>query len=157
MTPTHAVKKGRSYRCYVSTSLITGARSDHAKGWRIPAGDVECLVPPSLRSALSKAMQLAEVWATLPPIRIREIVRSVIGTVEIHDEKVIASLKRKEIASALLGDTFIPLAISGPETIELHIGAKLRRAGKGIRLVIGGGIVEARWADNGFDPRHVGR
>ena len=41
MTPTHAVKKGRRYRYYVSTSLITGTRSDHAKGWRIPAGDIE--------------------------------------------------------------------------------------------------------------------
>ena len=47
MTPTHAVKKGRRYRYYVSTPLITGTRSDHAKGWRIPAGDIEGSGPRS--------------------------------------------------------------------------------------------------------------
>lgn len=166
MTPTHAVKTGRRYRYYVSTSLITDTRSDHAKGWRIPAGDVEALVvdrlraffasepdvgealscceldASSLRSAFSKATQLAEGWAATPPIRIRELVRSVIGSVEIHDEKVIVSLKRRKIASVLLGDGVSLPAISGPETFELRIEAKLRRAGKGIRLVVGSGIAE---------------
>jgi hypothetical protein len=166
MTPTHAVEKGHRYRYYVSTSLITGARSDHAKGWRIPAGDVEALVldrlraffasgsdvgkalscfeldASSLRSALLKATQLAQGWPTLPPIRIRELVRSVVGTVEIHDGSVVVSLKRKEIASALLGNTFNLAAIREPDTLELCIEAKLRRAGKGIRLVVGGGIAE---------------
>jgi DNA invertase Pin-like site-specific DNA recombinase len=166
MTPTHAVKKGRRYRYYVSTSLITGARSDHAKGWRIPAGEIEGLVlnrlraffasetdvgealscfefdASSLRSALSKAMQLAASWAAFPPIRIRELVRLVIGTVEVHDEKVIVPLKRKEIASVLLDETIDPAAINEPNTFELCIEAKLRRAGKGIRLVVGGGTLE---------------
>ncbi|WP_414463635.1 recombinase family protein [Hyphomicrobium sp. DY-1] len=166
MTPTHAVKKGRRYRYYVSTSLITGARSDHTKGWRIPAGDIECLVFDRLRAffasasdvgealscfeldasrlrlALSKAMQLTDGWAALPSVGIRELVRSVVGNVEIHDEKIIVSLKRKEMASVLLGDTFSLSTIKGPETFELHIGAKLRRAGKGIRLVVGGGVAE---------------
>lgn len=166
MTPTHAVKKGRRYRYYVSTSLITGTRSDHAKGWRIPAGDVECLVldrlraffaserdvgeafscfeldASSLRLALSTAMQLTAGWAALPSVGIRELVRSVIGTVEMHDEKVIVSLKRKDMASVLLGDTFSLPTITGPETFELRIGASLRRAGKGIRLVPGGVVAE---------------
>ncbi|MFT3731714.1 MAG: recombinase family protein [Hyphomicrobium sp.] len=166
MTPTHAVKKGRRYRYYVSTSLITGIRSDHAKGWRLPAGDVEALVLDRLRAffasqpdvgealscfdldasilrlALSKATQLAEEWATLPPIRIRELVRSVVENVEIHEVKVTVSLKRKGVASDLLGGTCSLPAISVPETFELCIGAKLRRAGKGIRLVVGGGLAE---------------
>lgn len=155
MTPTHAVKKGRRYRYYVSTSLITGTRSDHAKGWRIPAGDVEAMVldrlraffaserdvgdalscfeldASNLRSVLSKVMQLAEGWTSLPSIKVRELVRSVIETVEIHDDEVITSLKRRQIASFLLGDTFSPPAITGPETFELRIEAKLRRAGRG--------------------------
>jgi DNA invertase Pin-like site-specific DNA recombinase len=166
MTPTHAVKKGRRYRYYVSTSLITGSRSDHAKGWRIPAGDVEAFVldrlrtffasepdvgealacfeldATTLRSALSKAMQIAEGWATLPPIRIRELVRSVVGIVEIHNERVIASLKRRGIASVLLDNTFNLAAIKEPDAFELRIDAKLRRAGKGIRLVVGSGFAE---------------
>ncbi len=34
MTPTHAVKRGRRYRYYVSTALISGARTDHATSRR---------------------------------------------------------------------------------------------------------------------------
>jgi DNA invertase Pin-like site-specific DNA recombinase len=166
MTPTHAVKKGRRYRYYVSTSLITGARSDHAKGWRIPAGEIEGLVlnrlraffasetdvgealsrfdldASTLRSAQSKAKQLAETWTDLPRNKARELVRCVIQTVEIDDEKIVISLKRKETGSVLLDNAFSLPPMSGPDAFELCIEAKLRRAGKGIRLVIGGSVAE---------------
>ncbi len=104
MTPTHAVKKGRRYRYYVSTQLISGTRSDHAKGWRIPAGDIEVLVldrlreffasdrdlgealscfdldASAVRSAMMKASQLVEGWASMSPIRLRELVHTVVET-----------------------------------------------------------------------------
>jgi hypothetical protein len=38
MTSTHAVKKGRRYRYYVSTALINGTRSLHETGLGVPAG-----------------------------------------------------------------------------------------------------------------------
>ena len=41
LTPSHAVKKGTRYRYYVSRSLIVGTAKDHAKGRRIPAGNLE--------------------------------------------------------------------------------------------------------------------
>ena len=166
MTPTHAVKKGRRYRYYVSTSLITGARSDHAKGWRIPAGEIEGLVlnrlraffasetdvgealscfdldASTLRSALSKAKQLAETWTDLLRNKVRELVRSIVETVEIQDEKIVTSLKRKEAASVLLVNALSLPPMSEPGAFELCIEARLRRAGKGIRLVVGGGVAE---------------
>lgn len=46
------------------------------------------------------------------------------------------------MASGLLGDAFSLPTITGPETFELRIEAKLRRAGKGVRLVVGGGLAE---------------
>ena len=166
MTPTHAVKKGRRYRYYVSAQLISGTRSDHAKGWRIPAGDIEMLVldrlraflasnrdlgetlstfdldAAAVRSAMMKASQLAEGWASLPPIKLRELVRTVVETVTVDDESVVSSLKPAAVATILLGDTcnFPEGRRSG--AIELTIDAKLRRAGKGIRLVVGGGVAE---------------
>jgi DNA invertase Pin-like site-specific DNA recombinase len=166
MTPTHAVKKGRRYRYYVSTSLITGARSDHVKGWRIPAGEIEGLVldrlraffgsehdigealscfdldASTLRSALSKAKQFAETWTDLPRNKVRELVRSVVEAVEIQDEKIVIVLKRKEGASVLFGNAVNLPVIGEAGTFKLEIEGKLRRAGKGIRLVIGGGIAE---------------
>ena len=109
MTPTHAVKKGRRYRYYVSTKLISGTRADHAKGWRIPAGDIEMLVldrlraffasdrdlgealarfdldASAVRTAMNKASQLVEGWASLPPIKLRELVRTVVETITVDD------------------------------------------------------------------------
>ena len=166
MTPTHAVKKGRRYRYYVSTPLITGKRSDHAKGWRVPAGDVEVLVldrlrayfaserdvgealscfdldASAIRSAMANARQLAEGWTILPSIKIRELVRSVVETVRVNDDEVVASLKQRKVAAVLLGDRCDFPEDRQLDAIDLHIEAKLRRAGKGIRLMIGGGIAE---------------
>jgi hypothetical protein len=49
------------------------------------------------------------------------------------------SLKPKELASVLLGNNCRLPSDGQPDLIELCIEAKLRRAGKGIRLVVGGG------------------
>ena len=128
MTPTHAVKKGRRYRYYVSAQLISGTRSDHAKGWRIPAGDIEVLVldrlrafldsdrefgdalsrfdldASAVRSAMATASQLVEGWANLPPIKLRELVRTIVETITVDDERVVASLKPADFATILLGE-----------------------------------------------------
>jgi site-specific DNA recombinase len=90
MTPTHAVKRGKRYRYYVSQSLITGTRSANTNGQRVAAADVEGLVldrirsflasdvdvsdalasfdldAPTQRTLLAKATQLSRQWATLP-------------------------------------------------------------------------------------------
>lgn len=175
MTPTHAVKKGRRYRYYASTPLITGARADDAKGWRVPAGDVESLLLDRLRaffaseqnvgevlssfdldastfrSALSKAIHLSDNWASLPSIKIRELVRSVIERVGVHDDVLVASLKPKELAAVLAGNTCHVSSDKQLDSIELRAEAKLRRAGKEIRLAVGGGI-----ADNKPDGKMIG-
>lgn len=166
MTPTHAVKKGRRYRYYVSTQLNTGTRSDQAKGWRVPAGDVEFLVldrlraffaserdvgealscfdldASAIRSAMAKASQLVEGWTSLPPIKLRELVRTVVETVRVDDAEVVAALKRQEVATVLLGDKCDVPEGRQLDAIDLRIEAKLRRVGKGIRLMIGGGLAE---------------
>ena len=43
MTPTHATKKAKRYRYYVSASLLAGDRPQAQKGMRVPAGDIEAL------------------------------------------------------------------------------------------------------------------
>jgi site-specific DNA recombinase len=164
MTPTHAIKKGRRYRYYVSTQLISGTRSDDAKGRRIPAGDIEGLVldrlreffasdrdlgdalscfdldASAVRSAMTAASQLVEEWTSLPPIKLREVVRTVIANLIVHDDRVIASLNPTEVATLLLGDEYNVPAARPSGAIELTIDVKLRRAGKGIRLIVGGGV-----------------
>jgi len=49
MTPTHATKRGRRYRYYVSASLLASERPRANGGIRVPAGDIEGLVLDRLR------------------------------------------------------------------------------------------------------------
>src|SRR3984893_11443120 len=89
-------------RYYVSMALITRSRSEHPKRRRIPAGDIEGLVLDRLRAlfasgaevsdavaplgldaatqraVLDRAAKLAERWAKLASLELRERVRSVV-------------------------------------------------------------------------------
>src|SRR4051794_668659 len=53
LTPSHAVKKGRRYRYYVSAALITDAGTDRAQGWRLAAREIEEAVIRILADALT--------------------------------------------------------------------------------------------------------
>ena len=44
MRPSHARRKGRRYRYYLSTDLVVGSVATGASGWRIPAGEIEAAV-----------------------------------------------------------------------------------------------------------------
>jgi len=65
MTPTHAVKTGKRYRYYVFATLITGKRSEHVRGQRLPAGDIEGLVLDRLRTFFASDTEVSE---TLSPL-----------------------------------------------------------------------------------------
>jgi site-specific DNA recombinase len=160
MTPTHAVKNGKRYRYYVSTALVTGSRSENPKGRRIPAGDIEGLVLDRLRSffssrtnvadalapldldahsldtALRNASALSERWLVLPPIEMRSLVRDLVEQVIIAADRIDVHLNRVRIAAAL------ETRVQGEPNLDpvtLSIEAKLRRAGKGRRLIIANG------------------
>jgi site-specific DNA recombinase len=60
MTPTHATKKAKRYRYYVSASLL--ARDPQAqKGTRVPAGDIEALVLDRLRAFFSSRTDIGGI------------------------------------------------------------------------------------------------
>jgi DNA invertase Pin-like site-specific DNA recombinase len=164
MTPSHASKAGRRYRYYVSAPLITGTRSDTGRGWRIPAGDIEALVldrlsaflasEQELGAALSSvdldateivegmrsAARLVQEWPNMAPTKARELVLSLVDSIIVREEAVAMSLKCGEVPAILLGGKRSEVSNAATGTFELHIPAKLRRAGKGIKLALGGGI-----------------
>lgn len=84
MTPTHANKKGRRYRYYVSNDLIVGRRSDadgeggsdRSGARRIPAADLEAVVDRSIRSFLSDEAGLYPLIAAtgVDPVRTRSTI-----------------------------------------------------------------------------------
>ncbi|MGH7881033.1 MAG: recombinase family protein, partial [Candidatus Binataceae bacterium] len=169
LTPTHAVKKGKRYRYYVSTALITGSHSEHPKGWRIPAGDIERLVLDRLRAlfasggevseavaplgldaatqgaVLDRSAKLAKRWATLASLELRERVLSLVRQIQIGDAQISVWLNRTAIVSSVMPDTAPGAKDCMPavEPLVLSITASLRRAGKGVPLVIGNGAAKA--------------
>ncbi len=113
MTPTHANKKGRRYRYYVSQSLIKRGRPKGSDaGRRVPAGDVEQLVADRItgflrdeaavfdtietfvadvnerRSIVRQAADLAGRWRDLGPPEKRRILQSLVARIELGRESV---------------------------------------------------------------------
>src|SRR5439155_9117172 len=64
LTPSHAVKKGRRYRYYVSAALITEAGAVQAPGWRLAATEIEEVVISILIDALTSPATLLERLGT---------------------------------------------------------------------------------------------
>ena len=75
LTPSHAVKKGRRYRYYVSAALITDAGTDRAQGWRLAAREIEDAVIRILADALTSPASLVERIgaAGMPSDQIRKL------------------------------------------------------------------------------------
>ncbi len=169
LSPTHAVKKGKRYRYYVSTNLITSGRCDHKKGQRIPAGDIEGLVLDRLRAffassaeigdaiaplgvdattqgaLLERSAMLAERLTKLASLELRELLQSLVKRIEVGDDQILAWYNRAAILSVVMPDLAHNPIDRMPvvEPVVLSIPATLRRAGKGVRLVIGNGTPRA--------------
>jgi site-specific DNA recombinase len=161
MTSTHATKSAKRYRYYVSASLLTGDHSRAQKGMRIPAGDIEALVLDRLRTffssktdigdaiapldlearafdaALRNAFTLSKRWLAMPPVEMKSLVRDTVERVTIAANRIDIWLNRAKIAAALEAGEGSQRPDIDP--ITLSIEAKLRRVGKGKRLVIANG------------------
>jgi site-specific DNA recombinase len=159
MTPTHATKKAKRYRYYVSESLLAYPQAQ--KGMRIPAGDIEALVLDRLRALLSsridvsdalaplgldayaldaalrKALKLSERWLAMPPVEMKSLVREIVDRITVAADRIEIRLSRAKIAAVLESGGRSERPDIDP--ITLSIEAKLRRAGKGKRLVIENG------------------
>ena len=160
MTPAHATKKAKRYRYYVSASLPAGDHPQAQKGMRVPAGDIEALVLDRLRAffssrtdigdaltpldlearafdaALRNAFTLSKRWLAMPPVEMRSLIRDIVERVTVAADRIEIRLSRAKMAAALEAG-----ASQRPDLdpVVVLIEAKLRRAGKGKRLVIENG------------------
>jgi hypothetical protein len=162
LTPTHAVKKGRRYRYYVTTSLVRGNGKASSAGWRIPAGDLESLVIDRLRSFLTAEEELLDAIAeasialelpliqrarrtakTLsekpPPHELKMPLTSLLTRVEIQSDAILLKVCRQQLARLLAGqgpESSHCIDAARPEDITLKIPARLQRAGREMRMVV---------------------
>jgi hypothetical protein len=65
LTPSHAVKKGRRYRYYISAALITEAGADRAQSWRFAAQEIEDAVISILIDPLTSPARLLDRFGTV--------------------------------------------------------------------------------------------
>ncbi|MGH9675715.1 MAG: recombinase family protein, partial [Candidatus Acidiferrum sp.] len=102
------------------------------------------------RAALHGSAKLAERWTKLAFLELRELVQSLVRQIRIGDAHVLVWLDRTALASSVLPEAAPKATDCMPdaEPFVLTIAARLRRAGKGVRLVIGNGATQA--VDNGL-------
>jgi len=165
MTPTHAVKKGKRYRYYVSRNSDNSSDRKGFSGQRLPAGDIEALVTGRLRKFLSSRQELADALAVFnldatelsaalvnaeemrkrwSSTEVSYLIRSAVSKVEVGSDEVRLHLSRFGILEALeAGSKSVPQVSEQPtcdDAITLTIDARLARAGKGVRMVVGDGL-----------------
>jgi hypothetical protein len=158
LTPSHAVKKGRRYRYYVSTALISEAGQDHTPPWRLAAQEIEdcvisilvdALTSPArllerlsspgmpgdqIRRLLGRAARLAALLRSAPGERAK-IVQELVDQVIVDDKRIMIKMRR----GALLGVEASLCASEEPSgsTIELTAAVDFKRRGAETKLVGG--------------------
>jgi DNA invertase Pin-like site-specific DNA recombinase len=159
LTPSHAVKKGRRYRYYVSAALITDAGTDRAQGWRLAAREIEEAVIRILADALTSPARLVERFgaAGMPGDQIRKLlsraagmaaalggslgeraklVRELVEKIIVDEKTIIIKLRR----CALLGGD-VPSSASEAASdgaVELTAAVAFTRRGAETKLVLPG-------------------
>jgi DNA invertase Pin-like site-specific DNA recombinase len=156
LTPSHAVKKGRRYRYYVSASLITETGTDRVQGWRLAAREIEEAVITILVEALSSPARLLDRFGTSGmsggqtrkmQARAARLVAALIGSPEqrspairelvdkiVVDEQTI--IIRVRHGPLLDRPTSSALDAPNDGAIELTAAVSIKRRGVGTRLVL---------------------
>ena len=154
LSPSHAVKSGRRYRYYISRGLITEAGSDHGRGWRLPAHDIEQAVIGATaralgdRSALIEGVDLSEASADqikslldsagrlaallekgTAPERAQAL-RDLVERIVIEEDALAITMRRTALIKNAIGDMDNP--------IRLAVPIAFRRRGVEMKLVIPG-------------------
>jgi len=159
LTPSHAVKKGRRYRYYVSAALITDAGTDR-EGWRLAAREIEEAVIRILADALTSPASLVERFAAagMPSDPVRKLlsraarmaasarwltrgeraklVRELVEKIIVDEKTIIIKLRR----GLLLGEDVASSAseAASDSAVELMATAAFTRRGAETKLVLPG-------------------
>ena len=149
LAPSHAVKKGRRYRYYVSYSLKNGIATQNKQGWRLPAHEIEQTILAVAKTilndqnAVASALQEAGVATHHIP--------QMLDTIEAlckksnNADNIIKLIKRVDLRQdgmciKLLLSTLISekITYSTPATIISNIPMRIKRRGVEMRLIIDG-------------------
>ena len=165
LTPTYAVKKGTRYRHYVSTALLTGARTNRSSRKRIPAANLEDLVIDRLRAFLADAgavldaidetnsgshqsqliercREIAEELGDRVPNDVKATLMTLACRVVIKSDRVEINISRFRLAAFLAGQSIDPmmqdhkLDRDPDDVVTLMAPARLKRVGREMKMLV---------------------
>jgi site-specific DNA recombinase len=158
LTPSHANKRGRRYRYYVSRRLIEGDRNDAPAGLRVPAHKIEALVVDRVQRLLideARLFEVLELAGCKPAQAERVLAQARKAASGISERAERDRLIRALIERIVIGETELRIIISrsgleaalqivaarraedvAPFTIAVPM--KMKRCGGASRLIIAG-------------------
>ena len=158
LCPTHANKKGRRYRYYVSQRLVHDAHK-HDGGWRLPAKEIEAVVtsalaeflndplrlleglqisvasPDEINAATQRAAAAAEHLLHSGPDAQRKHLEALVSRVPLGPTTIRIEVHRHGLSSLVIGRE-IQQRDARDEIIQLEIPICLKRRGVEAKLVI---------------------
>jgi DNA invertase Pin-like site-specific DNA recombinase len=159
MTPSHAVKQGTRYRYYVSRPLIIKDQTKSSAGLRIPAEEIEQLVPSRVRQWLldpgsiysatrlvdasaqrwlvARARELGNSWPGLPATRQRALLTALIERIDVGTNRIHIHTRPTGLGALLDPAAALSPNATGGETQTLSVPVKLRRCGRESRMLVG--------------------
>jgi len=156
MRPVHTTKNGRRYRYYVSPALIDSGVEAGARGWRIPADEIETALAKAILGHLecpdttcvllagrADAKEIADVLRWLSGIRqdlhdprtrqCRQLIRTITRRVDLTKEALAA---RIDLTPALDDRTALKDVDLPP--VDLTAAIRLTRRGAELKLILQG-------------------
>ena len=162
LSPSHAVKKGKRYRYYVSRSLLT--RTKDAGGLRIPASDIEQIVSQRIRDFIANrsevfgsiqpdisrateqkkilglAASLSKNWSGFSQTKIRSMLLALIPRIEVHSDRIDIHLSPARLVDALKDGHENPSPLREADLESSHlilsVPASLQRRGIEMKMIV---------------------
>ena len=159
MRPSHATKRRRRYRYYISAELIEGSVATGAQGWRVPAAEIETalgrviaarLREPEVASAILRQIQtgtseahtvlariaeLADMLANGPHRERSRLLRCLVCSVRLSETRLQAEVAFDRLETGIGTDRERPFVESVPP-IRIEAPIRLVRRGVELRLIL---------------------
>lgn len=156
LTPSHANKKGKRYRYYISKDLVTGTKDKNENGWRLPAPEIENLVAEAAQAILDDHPAITESLreSGVEVINIPGTLKAAtaqsrkLSSVPDRAEALEKIVQRVDLNRDSMRLTLLLVAMTGQgdrqdtilcPTITRDVPVRIQRRGVEMKLVIAGG------------------
>jgi site-specific DNA recombinase len=157
-TPSHATKKGRRYRYYISQAVIRNPRNSQTSPVRIPASEIEEMVILQLALMLQSPQRMLDTivasdasvaelqavteasreWNAATTDKLQSLLKSTVKRILVRNDRIEIQIIRSSLRQTVLGapnDLGLP-SCNLDDLITIEAPAQLKRCGGEVRLVL---------------------